>query len=88
MKHPSVGMTAVVGSPDKVRTEIVKAFIVLNPGVVPGPDIEEEIKKFVKVRLAAHEYPREIEFVKELPLTATGKIIRKNLKRLEIERKT
>jgi acetyl-CoA synthetase len=88
LKHPAVGMAAVVGSPDKVRTEIVKAFIVLNPDVALGPDIEEEIKKFVKVRLAAHEYPREIEFVKELPLTATGKIIRKDLKKLEIERKT
>ncbi|MCP4669506.1 MAG: hypothetical protein GY849_24495, partial [Deltaproteobacteria bacterium] len=50
--------------------------------------MEEEIKKFVKVRLAAHEYPREIAFVKELPMTATGKIIRKDLKRLEMERKT
>jgi acetyl-CoA synthetase len=50
--------------------------------------LESEIKEFVKVRLAAHEYPREIEFVKELPLTATGKIMRRELKKLEIERKT
>ena len=88
MKHPSVGMVAVVGSPDRVRTEIVKAFIVLKPGIAPGQEIEEEIKKFVKVRLAAHEYPREIEFVSELPMTATGKIMRKELKKLEIERKS
>ena len=54
IKHPSVGMAAVVGSPDKVRTEIVKAFIVLKPEISPGPEIEEEIKHFVKVRLAAH----------------------------------
>ncbi|MCP4669022.1 MAG: AMP-binding protein, partial [Deltaproteobacteria bacterium] len=87
MKHPSVAMAAVVGSPDKVRTEIVKAFIVLNAEAAPGPGMEEEIKKFVKVRLAAHEYPREIAFVKELPMTATGKIIRKDLKRQEMERK-
>ena len=87
MKHPSVSMVAVVGSPDKVRTEVVKAFIVLKPEVAPGPDIEEDIKKFVKVRLAAHEYPREIEFVSELPMTATGKIMRKELKKLEIQRK-
>jgi acetyl-CoA synthetase len=88
MKHPSVSMVAVVGSPDEVRTEVVKAFIVLKPEVAPGPDIEEEIKQFVKVRLAAHEYPREIEFVGELPMTATGKIMRKELKKLEIQRKS
>jgi acetyl-CoA synthetase len=88
MKHPSVSMVAVVGSPDEVRTEVVKAFIVLKPEVVPGPDIEEEIKQFVKVRLAAHEYPREIEFVSELPMTATGKIMRKELKKLEVQRKS
>jgi acetyl-CoA synthetase len=87
LKHPAVTMAAVIGSPDKVRTEIVKAFIVLRPGVYPGLELEEEIKKFVKVRLAAHEYPREIEFVKSLPMTATGKIIRRELKKLETERK-
>jgi acetyl-CoA synthetase len=87
IKHPSVGMAAVVGSPDKVRTEIVKAFIVLKPDIRPSREMEEEIKTFVKVRLAAHEYPREIEFVDELPMTTTGKIIRKELKRREIEKK-
>jgi acetyl-CoA synthetase len=87
MKHPSVGMVAVIGSPDEVRTEVVKAFIVLKQGIGPGPEIEKEIKEFVKVRLAAHEYPREIEFVQELPMTATGKIMRKELKKLEMERK-
>ncbi|MGD8983192.1 MAG: acyl-CoA synthetase [Desulfobacteraceae bacterium] len=88
IKHPAVSMVAVVGSPDEVRTEVVKAFIILKPEVPPGPDIKEEIKKFVKTRLAAHEYPREIEFVSELPMTATGKIMRKELKKLEIERKS
>ena len=88
MKHPAVGMVAVVGSPDKVRTEIVKAFIVPKPQVTPDPGLEEDIKKYVKVRLAAHEYPREIEFVTELPMTTTGKIIRKDLKALEIKRKS
>ncbi|HUT70357.1 MAG TPA: acyl-CoA synthetase [Desulfatiglandales bacterium] len=88
MKHPSVSMVAAVGSPDEVRTEVVKAFIVLKPEVAPSPDVEEDIKNFVKVRLAAHEYPREIEFVKELPMTATGKIMRKELKKLEVERKS
>jgi acetyl-CoA synthetase len=87
IKHPAVGMAAVVGSPDPVRTEIVKAFIVLTAGQTANRDLEEDIKKFVKVRLAAHEFPREIEFVDELPLTATGKIIRKDLRKLEVERK-
>ena len=87
MKHPAVGMVAVVGSPDEVRTEIVKAFIVLKADVAGGDDVAAEIKEFVKVRLAAHEYPREIEFIDELPMTATGKIMRKDLKALEIKRK-
>ncbi|UCF90880.1 MAG: acyl-CoA synthetase [Desulfobacterales bacterium] len=88
LKHPAVGMAAAVGSPDKIRTEIVKAFIVLKPGVTPGSELAAEIQNFVKVRLAAHEYPREIEFVTELPLTATGKIMRRELKKREIERKS
>jgi acetyl-CoA synthetase len=49
--------------------------------------VAEDIKNFVKTRLAAHEYPREVEFVKELPMTATGKIMRRELKKLEMERK-
>ena len=88
MKHPAVGMVAVVGSPDEVRTEIVKAFIVPKADVVAGTDVAEDIKQFVKVRLAAHEYPREIEFVDELPMTATGKIMRKDLKAQEIKKKS
>ena len=88
IKHPAVSMVAVVGSPDEFRTEVVKAFIIPNPDVSPGPEIEKEIKNFVKTRLAAHEYPREMEFVSELPMTATGKIMRKELKKLEIERKS
>ncbi len=87
LKHPAVAMVAVVGSPDKVRTEIVKAFIVLRPEVKAVPELAEDIKNHVKVRLAAHEYPREIEFVDSLPMTATGKIIRRELKKQEMERK-
>ncbi|MBI2951294.1 AMP-binding protein [bacterium] len=82
MKHPSVGMAAVVGRPDEVRTQVVKAFIVLKPGVAPSRALEEEIKTFVKVRLAAHEYPREVEFIERLPTTVTGKIMRKELRNL------
>ncbi len=80
MKHPAVGVAAVIGRPDVLRTQIVKAFIVPNPGVTPTRELEDEIKAFVKVRLAAHEYPREIEFVDALPLTATGKIMRRALR--------
>lgn len=78
--HPAVAMAGVVGKPDEARTEIVKAFIVLAPGVAPSEALAGEIADFVKTRLAAHEYPREIEFTAELPLTTTGKIIRRLLR--------
>jgi acetyl-CoA synthetase len=87
IKHPSVAMSAVIGTPDPVRTEIVKAFIVLKSGEQATEDLASAIKEFVKTRLAAHEYPREIEFVAELPMTNTGKIIRGELRRRDIERK-
>jgi acetyl-CoA synthetase len=87
LKHPAVTMAAVIGSPDPVRTEIVKAFVMLKPDLTPSTDLESELKEFVKTRLAAHEYPREIEFVDKLPMTATGKIVRRELKQLEVDRK-
>jgi len=86
IKHSAVSLSAVIGKPDKVRGEIVKAFIVLKEGVKPTEELEKEIKEFVKKRLAAHEYPREIEFVESLPMTLTGKIKRKELKMRELER--
>jgi acetyl-CoA synthetase len=86
-RHPAVAMAAVVGSPDPLRTEVVKAFVVLRPGIQPGTELAEEIQRHVKNQLAAHEYPREIEFVNELPMTATGKILRRVLKQREIDRK-
>jgi acetyl-CoA synthetase len=83
IRHPAVIMAGVVGKPDPVRTEIVKAFIVLKPGIKTDLSLQDELKNFVKDRLAAHEYPREIEFIDQLPMTATGKIIRKQLRELK-----
>ena len=73
-------MAAVVGVPDATRTEIVKAFIVLNEGFAPGDALVREIQEHVRTRLAAHEYPREVEFLDELPMTTTGKIVRRALR--------
>jgi acetyl-CoA synthetase len=80
LKHPAVALAAAVGIPDPVRTEVVKAFIVLNPGYAPSQELAAEIQEFVKRRLAAHEYPRLVEFIDTLPMTATGKIMRRELR--------
>ncbi len=82
-KHPAVALAAAIGVPDPIRTEIVKAFLVLKAGREATPELAREIQDFVKTRLAAHEYPRRIEFVCELPMTTTGKIIRKALRERE-----
>lgn len=87
IRHPAVLMAAVVGSPDPVRTEVVKAFILPRPGITPDPALAAEIQGLVRERLAAYQYPREIEFVTELPMTATGKIRRKDLRDREVARK-
>ncbi|MEQ9814098.1 MAG: acyl-CoA synthetase [Azospirillaceae bacterium] len=80
LRHPAVAMAAAVGVPDPVRTEVVKAVIVPKPGVVADDNLAEEIRAFVRTRLAAHEYPRLVEFRDALPMTATGKIIRRELR--------
>jgi acetyl-CoA synthetase len=87
MKHPAVAMVGVVGVPDRVRTEIVKAFVQLRPEVAASDALKADLAAYVKTRLAAHEYPREVEFVAELPLTTTGKIMRRELRRLDADRK-
>jgi len=80
LKHPAVAMAGVVGKPDEQRTEIVKAYIVLKADMEPSDALADEIAGFVKTRLAAHEYPREVTFVAALPMTTTGKVIRKDLR--------
>ncbi len=78
--HEAVEMAAVVGKPDAQRTEIVKAFIKLNRGYRANDELKLALQDWVKDRLAAHEYPRELEFVDQLPMTTTGKIIRRALR--------
>ena len=80
MKHPAVSMVAVIGEPDPVRTEIVSAYIIPSDPQAASPELAREIQDFVKQRLAAHEYPRKVTFVDALPMTATGKIMRRELK--------
>ena len=80
MRHPAIAMAAAVGKPDALRTEIVKAFLVLKPGIAPSDALTSEVQAFVRTRLSAHEYPREVIYVPELPLTSTGKIIRRELR--------
>ena len=87
MEHPAVAMVGVVGVPDPVRTEIVKAFVQLRPEIARTEALKADLASYVKTRLAAHEYPREVEFVAELPLTTTGKIMRRELRQLDAERK-
>ncbi len=87
VKHPAVVMAAVVGSPDAVRGEIVKAFVQLRDGVSPTSELTLELQNWVKHQLGAHEYPREVEFVTEYPMTPSGKIQRNVLKWREYERK-
>ena len=83
VKHGDVLMAAAVGKPDSLRGQVVKAFVVLREGSVGSEDLASELKELVKNRLGAHEYPREIEFVDELPMTPTGKVRRNVLRQRE-----
>jgi acetyl-CoA synthetase len=83
LKHESVRMAAVIGKKDSQRTEIVKAFIVLAEGFEPSEQLVKDIQAFVRERLAAHEYPREITFMEALPATVTGKVMRRSLRESE-----
>jgi len=84
VEHPAVAEAGVIGKPDMMRGEIIKAFVVLNADHKPSPELEADIKNFVKKHLAGHAYPREIEFTDTLPKTQSGKIMRRVLKAREL----
>jgi len=80
IRHPAVALAAAVGKPDALRTEIVKAFIVLKKDYTASDALAAEIQTFVKTRLSGHEYPREVAFIDDMPMTTTGKVIRRLLR--------
>ncbi len=82
IRHPAVQLAGAVGKPDPVRGAVVAAYVTLVDGVAPSEALEAEIAAFVKTRLAAHEYPRVVRFVDQMPMTTTGKIIRGALRKL------
>src|SRR5271169_6998592 len=82
-RHPAVVMAAAIGVPDRVRTESIKAFVVLKGGFRTSPELVDEIRNFVREHLARHEVPGDVEFVDALPMTTTGKILRRELRNAE-----
>jgi acyl-coenzyme A synthetase/AMP-(fatty) acid ligase len=88
VERPEVLEAAVVSSPDPDRGEIVKAFVVLKPGIEPNPALAETLQNHVKTQSAPYKYPRAIEFVKDLPKTVSGKIRRVELRQQEWEKHT
>src|SRR5206468_6315787 len=85
LEHPAVQEAAAVASPDELRGNVVKAFIVLAANREPSDELADEIKAFVRERLSAYAYPRRVEFVSDLPKTLTGKIRRIELRQLELD---
>ncbi|QIB65516.1 AMP-binding protein [Kineobactrum salinum] len=84
LEHDAVVEAAVIGKPDPLRTELVKAFVVVKPSVNASDQLAEELKQLVKRRVGAHAYPRELEFIDELPKTPSGKIQRFVLRKKEL----
>lgn len=85
VEHPAVAEAGVIGKPDPIRGEIIKAFVALRDGYAPSDELKEEIRQFIKNGLAAHAAPREIEFKDKLPKTRSGKIMRRVLKAWELD---
>lgn len=85
VEHPAIAEAGVIGKPDPVRGEIIKAFVALRDGYEQSDELKEEIRQFVKNGLAAHAAPREIEFRDKLPKTRSGKIMRRVLKAWELD---
>jgi acetyl-CoA synthetase len=86
LEHPAVREAAAVASPDELRGNVVKAFIVLVEGYQPSDELADQIKAHVRTHLSAYAYPRRVEFVPDLPKTLTGKIRRIELRQAELER--
>ncbi len=84
VEHPAVVEAGVIGKPDAIRGEIIKAFVVLAAGTKPSEALKEELAQYVKKHLAGHAYPREVEFIDKLPKTRSGKIMRRILKAKEM----
>ncbi|MFV0303182.1 MAG: AMP-binding protein, partial [Paracoccus sp. (in: a-proteobacteria)] len=82
LKHPAVAQVGVIGKPDDLRTEIVKAYIVLRDDIEPTEELASELQAHAKRLSAAHSYPREIAFLDALPMTVTGKVMRRELRKL------
>ncbi|WP_410217283.1 AMP-binding protein [Paracoccus sp. (in: a-proteobacteria)] len=81
LRHPAVAQVGVVGKPDPLRTQIVKAYVVLRPGFAPDEALVTELQDFARRQSAAHSYPREIAFLDALPMTVTGKVMRRELRK-------
>jgi len=86
--YPAIAMSAVIGIPDEMKTEVIRAFVVLRPGHVASDELKVDIQTTIRTRLARHECPRDIVFVEALPMTATGKIIRRQLRLVEVPSRT
>ena len=87
LQHPAVSEAAAIGSPDELRGEVVKAFIKLKAGFSQTDELKQEIRMLVKSKLSTYAYPRELEFIEQIPLTTTGKIKRKELREMDKMRK-